>query len=149
MKLVTIDGAEIFVNEDEKRIVINDIDEATAKAAWGAICAAYPGFTADFCFRDTLAPIAFLKEIGAAEYENCYIMRLSPKDFVDIAPSDADDVRGRTAQIAEAARQAFAANPKENPEMLVVRDDYLEMGAVLHVGFLRTGFYISYRVENI
>jgi len=149
MKLVTIDGAEIFVNEDEKRIVINDIDEATAKAAWGAICAAYPGFTADFCFRDTLAPIAFLKEIGADEHENCYIMTLSPGDFVDIAPCDADDVRGRAAQIAEAARQAFAANPKENPEMLVVRDDYLEMGAVLHVGFLRTGFYISYRVENI
>jgi len=149
MKLVTIDGAEIFVGEDEKRIVINDIDETTAKAAWGAICAAYPGFTADFCFRDTLAPIAFLKEIGASEFENCYIMTLSPRDFVDIAPSDADDVRGRTAQIAEAARQAFAANPKENPEMLVVHDDYLEMGAVLHVGFLRTGFYISYRVENI
>ena len=146
---VIIENIEIFVNQSEKQIAIHDIDEASAKAAWPAIAAAYPGFTADFCFRDTLAPIAFLKEIGAAEHENCVIMRLLPKDFVDIPACDTGGVQGRVAEIAEFARTTLAADPDAMPEIMVPRDDYLEMGATLHVGFLRAGYFISYRVQNI
>ena len=149
--------------------------------------AKYHGHVINFCFRDTLAPVALLKEIGGVVAEDCVILALDEKDFIDIPSTSiellktsenrrfytiydederkfgcclalinkhfeivsvmADRQEDKTALIAAAAKDALAAKTGIAPTILVKREDYATLGAALHVGFLRKGYFIRYQVN--
>jgi len=106
-----ISDNEIFVDENAKYIKIDDVAMKDIESVWGQLAASYQGFTVDFCFYDTISPEKFLLAKGAAILDNCIIMRLSEKDFVDMP----------TKEALQATKENFAAfvgyHDEENPNM--------------------------------
>jgi len=147
----TVCGVVFFVDEHEKVLVFGGVGQDAIAAAWPEIAAEYDGWAAIFKFRDVMAPVVFLNEIGAWVAEDFVVMGLLPKDFIDVAENGhgPDDVRGKAARMAKFAGESFAKDPDAMPELFVLRDDYLEMGAALHVGFLKIGYCIIYEAKII
>ena len=214
---MTKKDVEIFVDDNEKYIQINDVDIADIEKVWEQLQTSYPGFVADFCFHNTPAPEKFLLAAGAELLDNCEEMRLSSKDFVDLPMASGGDVtpvttenfadfaayhdracpdmywssrrllsdfaawdiftmqrqgeisgyvimRGKTeiycvqtdslddktALINMAAKAAFAAQDEGTDTdilFMVDRDNFTEVGAAMHLGFRRTGYYVAYRAK--
>ena len=212
MPFVDIEGVRVLVEPGEKYMQIDDVGEKDIAKVWERVKADYPGFTVDFAFHDTLAPIPFLKEIGAEVLEDCTTMRLGKDDLIDmpvikteeisrenfstfadlhdekegfdvfwnsgkiledfenwkiLAVIDQGKVTGYVtlrggweiyhlagqgiedrvsllaAVVASVAKTTLAAG---NEIMFQVdRRDYLGLGAAMHTGFRKTGYYICYR----
>ena len=212
MQSVIIKGIEIAANDGENYIQINDIGIKETEEIWDELAKNYAGCTADFCFHNTVAPEAFLKEKGAALLDNCIEAWLSPKEFAEPAAESLDiieinqsnfhllssvhdeknpdmhwnserllkdlsnwyillmlsdgEVQGyilmrsgweiyclqaeklenKIALMASCVRKAFSEGDKE-VLFMIDRNNYLELGAALHLGFKRKGYYISYRMK--
>jgi len=212
MQPVMIKDVEIMVGADESYIQINDIGLKEVGEVWDELAKSYAGYTADFCFHNTVAPEAFLKEKGAVLLDNCIEAWLAPKDFVELASENfdireinqdnfsafapihdeknpdmywnserifkglpvwdifaifsdgaisdymllrngwdiycvqAESLENKIALMASCAKKTFGKGNKEILFM-VDRDNHLELGAALHLGFRRKGYYISYRMK--
>jgi len=212
MPFIDIEDVRVLVEPEEKYIQIDDIVERDIRRAWECIKSGYPGFTVDFCFHDTLAPIPFLKEIGAEVLEDCITMRLGKEDLIDMpvlkteeisrenfaafaalhdekecddgfwssgkiiedfdnwkilamfeqgkvtgyvtlrngweiyhltGQSIEDRVSLLAAVVASVAKTTLAAG--KEIMFQVDRKDYLNLGAAMHTGFRKIGYYIGYR----
>ena len=105
-----IDGIDIFVNEKEKYLQLNDISDLS-EAKWGVIAERYSGYDVTFCYHGTSAPVEFLAKIGAESIDDCVEMRLySVMSFF----SEAMDV----SLIDETTFDEFALlHDERNPDM--------------------------------
>jgi len=202
---------KIHVWEDDKHLQIDelDLDETKAWEIWNDTKTKYPNFVVDFCFHNTLAPINFLKQIGAEVLDDCIEMRLTKEDFIDlpvkrvIEISDFEDIAALhdksntissnfirktreqwdffglyengnligysglrsgweiyfiisktntiediTSLASAAIKKAFEKNPEASVLYQADRNEFLHLGAALHLGFNRKGFYIGYRTKS-
>ncbi|MCL2397090.1 MAG: hypothetical protein FWC93_03395 [Defluviitaleaceae bacterium] len=210
MPIVNIAGLRVLVDAEENRVQIDDITEKDAEGVWRQVRAEYPGFAVDFGFLNTLAPIDFLKSIGAEVAKDYIELRLAREDLIDVVTKEAvaidegnfavfaalhdaknpdmcwhserlrkhlagwgifgvfcdgeitgyalvrrgyeiycvvaDGIEDKVALIGAAAKQVLADGHKE-VLFMVDRNDYLNLGAALHLGFRRAGYYIGYRVQ--
>jgi len=80
MKPVQIDGVEIFVEEAENYIQINDIQEHDLATIWNSLIAKYPGYEVVLCFRDMPHPTGILAKIGAELLEDCLKLQVKPQE---------------------------------------------------------------------
>ncbi|MCL2375921.1 MAG: hypothetical protein FWC76_00855 [Defluviitaleaceae bacterium] len=58
----------------------------------------------------------------------------------------ADGIEDRLALLSAAAKKSFAAQDRD-VLFMADRDNFMETGAALHLGFRREGYYIAYRVK--
>lgn len=86
MITITVAGLDIFLEEPERYIQINDSTEAALRAAWPTIASSYPGYEFCFCFRNCHVPTGLMGEIGAELLEDCIEMRL-PRTDIAYTPS--------------------------------------------------------------
>lgn len=75
------------------------------------------------------------------------LMRTDGALYWDIYGVEADALEDKVALIAAAVKCAFETNPEAEVVFMVDRENYLELGAALHLGFRRAGYYISYRCK--
>jgi len=214
MPKITIENMTILCEPDEKYIQVDDIKEADTQKVWQQITAQYPGFTVDFVFHNTVAPINFLNEIGAKVIDDCIEARLVKKDLIqmparsttriddsnfdafaalhdeknielemywtserlrqnlanwdifgifdgdkltgysflrsgwEIYCAEADSLEDKLALISACVYRAFEKNPDVEVLYMIDRNAHLELGAAMHLGFRRVGYYISYRTTT-
>ncbi|MCL2676998.1 MAG: hypothetical protein FWF14_03920 [Streptococcaceae bacterium] len=82
MKVIDIDGVEVFIEQTEKYIQINDIQGDELIRLWKSLKEQYPGYTVNLCFHDMLEPIEVLTTIGAEVLEDCITMQVIPHEYV-------------------------------------------------------------------
>ncbi|MCL2461689.1 MAG: hypothetical protein FWF44_03425 [Defluviitaleaceae bacterium] len=100
------------IDQTERYIHINGFhadDIEKSRAFWRDITAKYPGYTADFCYRNCGAPVEFMREIGAVLQDSCIETRLARADFVPVPNSRATLVTG--GNFAAFAELHDRANP--------------------------------------
>lgn len=213
MPHIEIAGKSILIEEEARYIQVDDVNEKEAEEIWRHIEAEYPGFTVDFCFHNTVAPIPFLKKIGAEVLDDCIEARLVKKNLISLPTGevtavdknnfhlfearhdennpgmfwtsqrllndlknwdifatfdqkgekmtgyaflrsgweiycvDAESLEEEITLISALVNKAFDANPDKEVLFMVDSNDYRQLGAALHLGFRRAGYYIGYRVE--
>jgi len=81
MKTVDIGGIEIYVEESEKYIQINDIQGEDLARVWEALTHRYPSYEVVLCFRNMPAPTDMLDSIEAVVLEDCIEMRVTPQGY--------------------------------------------------------------------
>jgi len=81
MKSVEVNGIEIFVEEAENYIQINDINGDDLAKLWKPLTEQYPGYDVNLCFRNMSEPKDILAEIGAEVLEDCISMQVTPQAF--------------------------------------------------------------------
>jgi hypothetical protein len=84
MPFINISGVRALIEPEDRLIQLDDVTETEVPEVWRQIKKEYPGFTVDFCFHNTVAPIDFLREIKAEVLEDCIELRLAPGDMKDI-----------------------------------------------------------------
>jgi len=81
MERIKFNGIDIFVEEAENFIQINDIQGDDLLRIWEPLTTQYPGFEVTLCFRDMTVPTAALDSIGAVVLEDCISMKVTPPEF--------------------------------------------------------------------
>jgi len=99
MKHVKINGVEIYIEEAESYIQINDIQGHDLAAIWDILIAKYPGYEIVLCFHDMPVPTDILEKIGAELLEDCLELQVRPQDIqphggFDIVPLQKSDFGG-------------------------------------------------------
>jgi len=82
VQLITIDGFEVFVEEADKYVKINDISAKDLPLVWESIRKGFPGYEFDLCFHHTQPPLEALSSIGAELLEDCIEMQVSRDGFI-------------------------------------------------------------------
>jgi len=81
MKSVKINEIEVFVEESERYLQINDISRDNLTKLWKPLAEKYPGYEVNLCFRNVPVPKNALAAIGAEVLEDCISMQVTPQDF--------------------------------------------------------------------
>jgi len=81
MKSVEINGIEVFVEETEHYVQVNDIREADLTKLWEPLTEQYPGYKVNLCFHDMPVPKDALAAIGAEVLEDCISMKVTSQEF--------------------------------------------------------------------
>jgi len=110
MKLIILNGIEVLIEESEKYIQINDIQEKDLPVVWETLRKNFPGYELVLCFRDMAVSEDALASIGAEVLEDCLTMKTIPDGFM---PYKCDEV----APLEKADFAAFAAlHDRYNPD---------------------------------
>ena len=107
-----IGDVEIFVDDAEKYLQINDIDAPDLRRVWGFLDdEEFGGYERFLCFHNTDPPADVLEEVGAVLVDDNLEMRLTPENFV---PASVTNVH----RLADEDFGAFAnLHDKLNPDM--------------------------------
>jgi len=81
MKLHKINGIDVFVQESENCVQINDIDGLALLEIWEPLRNIFPGYELVLCFHD-VPPLDALKSMNAELLEDCLDMRVYSHKFV-------------------------------------------------------------------
>ena len=81
MKKIDIDGIEVFVEDNDQYLQINDICDADLSRIWGKIKIDYASYDKWLCYHNTKIPLALLDEIGAVLKDDNIEMRLANNNF--------------------------------------------------------------------
>jgi hypothetical protein len=81
MQAVIIEGVQIFTEEAENYLQINDIAEPDLARIWKPLCGQYPRYEVNLCFRDMPAPAETLAAIGATVLEDCVRYAVTPEQL--------------------------------------------------------------------
>ena len=87
MKQFNINGVEVFAEEAERYVQINDASEAVLRSAWDEIISRFAGFEIALCYHNNEPPAGFLTEIGAEPLDDCIEMRLPRDGFNSLRPA--------------------------------------------------------------
>jgi len=110
VQLITINGFEVYVEEADKYVKINDINAKDLPLVWESICKRFPGYEFDLCYHDMPPPIEALSPIGAELLEDCIEMQVSKDEFI---PYPCNSI----TPLVKTDFDAFAAlHDKANPE---------------------------------
>ncbi|MCL2593681.1 MAG: hypothetical protein FWD82_10015, partial [Defluviitaleaceae bacterium] len=82
MERIDINGVEVFIEEAENYIQVNDISESDLTKVWGHLIKQYPEYEVNFCFRNVTIPIDILSDIGAEILDDCIKMQLTSNDYI-------------------------------------------------------------------
>jgi len=98
-KDIMFSGIEIFHEEAERYVQINDIKGDELLRIWDEFKAKYTGFECNLCFRNMEPPYDALDKIGATLLEDCIGMELTPDNFkpftqVEVSLLDKKDFAG-------------------------------------------------------
>ena len=85
MKAIKINGIEIYVEESDRYVQVNDISEHDLKTVWESINRQFPGYEFVFCFRNVAIPKDALAEIGAEVLEDCIYMQATKEGYIPAA----------------------------------------------------------------
>jgi len=96
MKPFIINDIEVFVDEVEKYIQVNDISEKDLARLWEYLQMHCHGYELVLCFRDAAAPVDTLAVIGAEVLEDCLTMKATQNEFIpypcnDMTPLEKSD----------------------------------------------------------
>lgn len=111
MTNVTLDGIEVFLEDNDKYLQINDITGADLSRIWEHISREYADYDKWFCYHNTDAPITFLTGIGAVLKDDCIEMHLTADKLVNSVGSDIINVD------TEYFDEFAALHDRNNPEM--------------------------------
>ena len=92
----------MYVYEETTNILFKEHFEKSAvdyRRFWQEICAKYPGWTADFVYRNAEPPMEFIKEIGARLLEALRITILTGETFSYSDKTDATPVNAENFHI--------------------------------------------------
>ncbi|MCL2405074.1 MAG: hypothetical protein FWC92_05960 [Defluviitaleaceae bacterium] len=92
MKII-INGIEVFVEESESYIQINDINQKDLAGIWEPLTTRYPGYEVTLCFRDMPPPTEALAAIGAEVLEDCIAMKVTQHEY---KPCDSHEIKPLT-----------------------------------------------------
>jgi hypothetical protein len=89
-------GVDVFLEEAERYVQINDIEGCELLRIWDEFKVQYFGFECNLCFHNMEPPYDALNKIGATLLEDCIGMELIPGNFkpyryVEVAPLDKND----------------------------------------------------------
>ncbi|MCL2030747.1 MAG: hypothetical protein FWG93_04310 [Oscillospiraceae bacterium] len=111
MKKTTIAGIEVFLEESERYIQVNDADENAMNALREELDRDYPAYTLVFCYHNTEPPAACLESVHAVLADDCVELRLFPENLTahtGIIPE----------RVSEARFAEFAAfHDRHNPDL--------------------------------
>ena len=82
MQLININGFEVFEEEADKYVKINDIGAKDLPIVWESIRKRFPGYEFDLCFHDMQPPLEALSSIRAELLEDCIEMQVSKDEFI-------------------------------------------------------------------
>jgi len=91
MKLHTIDGIEVFVEEADRYVQINDISGKDLSVVWETLQKDFHGYELVLCFRDVVVPVEALATIKAEVLEDCITMTVTQDGFVSCGRDDVTD----------------------------------------------------------
>jgi len=78
---ISINGVDVFLEESEKSLQINNINEKDINNIWETLIKSYPRHKIDFCFKDVPLPMDKLSQINATILDDCINMNLAPEDY--------------------------------------------------------------------
>ena len=76
-KHTRFNGIDIHIEETERYVQINDINESDLLRIWDTIKTTYAGFAYNVCFRNTALLYNALRKISATLLEDCIGMELT------------------------------------------------------------------------
>ena len=82
MKSIFVGSIEIFLEESENYLQINDVGAEDIRELWFTLKDEYRRYEVNLCYHDTPIPHDFLREIRAVIIDNCTSMRLVAADFI-------------------------------------------------------------------
>jgi len=82
MDAVKVNGIEIFIEESENYIQINDIQGQDLAWIWEPLAKQYPGYEVTLCFRDMQPHKDALDAIGAEVLEDCLSLKVTQPESV-------------------------------------------------------------------
>jgi len=95
MKIV-IQGIDIYVEDRDYYLQINDISDTDLRMIWEKIKTKYPSYEKWFCFRNVDVPVALMDELGAVLEDDCIQTRLFPDKLCYKSTSDIEQVTNDT-----------------------------------------------------
>jgi len=78
---IPINNTDVFLEESDKSLQINNIHESYFDGVWEALTDKFPGYRIDFCFKDVALPLDKLSKINARIIDDCVNMNLKPEDY--------------------------------------------------------------------
>ena len=111
MTKLDMDGIELFIEDADGYLQINDVGGDDLSRIWARLKTGYSGYDKWFCYHNTEVPYNALGGIGASLKDDCIEMRLSADGF---QATDMVDV----IQITEDNYDEFAAyHDQRHPDM--------------------------------
>ena len=98
-KNIMFNGINVFLEEAERYVQINDIKGGELLRIWDEFKVKYAGFECNLCFHNMEPPYDALDKIGATLLEDCIGMELTPDNFkpfrqVEVILMDKKDFTG-------------------------------------------------------
>ena len=81
METIQVCGIDVFIEESESYLQINDIAPSMMRQVREALAAKYPGFELWLCFHNSTPPDEEVSAIGAELLDDSIDMRISRQDF--------------------------------------------------------------------
>lgn len=82
MDKIELGGIEVFTDEAEQYVQINDPTEADLSRLREPLAARFPGWEVTLCFRNVPIPEKALAELNATVLEDCVRTRMTPADVM-------------------------------------------------------------------
>jgi len=138
MIAVLLNNVDVFVEESEKSLQINNIHESDFDGVWEALVEKYPGYSIDFCFKGVALPEDKLCKINARVIDDCVNMNLVPECYT---ASDSSHVM----LLADADYEEFAAlyDSLETDDMYWTSELMKKRADIWRIFIIKTGGKIS------
>ena len=78
---IQINNVDVFLEESEKSLQINNIHEKDFDGVWESLIERFPEYSIDFCFKDVTIPMDKLNRINARIIDDCINMNLKLPDY--------------------------------------------------------------------